>query len=132
MIKIKNLTKIFTLGDNKLIALNNLGFLVPSGQFLAITGISGSGKSTLCRQKLLTAQRLLVFDTISEYRRLSPPYPAITVCDLYDLMDYLTQNANKNFRLIFDPSDPEEVPVKPDQEPVKVDPTKDISVKVGE
>jgi putative ABC transport system ATP-binding protein len=50
MIKIKNLTKIFTLGDNKLIALNNLGFLVPSGQFLAITGISGSGKSTLLYQ----------------------------------------------------------------------------------
>lgn len=50
MIKVKNLTKIFTLGDNKLIALNNLGFLVPSGQFLAITGISGSGKSTLLYQ----------------------------------------------------------------------------------
>ncbi len=50
MIKIKNLTKIFTLGDNKLIALNNLSFLVPSGQFLAITGISGSGKSTLLYQ----------------------------------------------------------------------------------
>ncbi len=50
MIKIKNLTKIFTLGDNKLIALDNLSFLVPSGQFLAITGISGSGKSTLLYQ----------------------------------------------------------------------------------
>jgi len=50
MIKIKNLTKIFTLGDNKLIALNNLSFLVSSGQFLAITGISGSGKSTLLYQ----------------------------------------------------------------------------------
>ena len=50
MIKIKNLTKIFTLGENTLIAVNNLSFLVPSGQFLAITGISGSGKSTLLYQ----------------------------------------------------------------------------------
>jgi DNA segregation ATPase FtsK/SpoIIIE-like protein len=74
-----------------------------------LTGKSGSGKSTLCRQLLLTASRLLVFDTISEYRRLSPPFPALTICNVYDLMDYLTLNAHKNFRVIFDPADPEEV-----------------------
>jgi len=50
MIKINNLTKIFTIGDNKLTALNNISFSVPSGQFLAITGMSGSGKSTLLYQ----------------------------------------------------------------------------------
>lgn len=50
MIKINNLTKIFTIGDNTLTALNKISFSVPSGQFLAITGMSGSGKSTLLYQ----------------------------------------------------------------------------------
>jgi hypothetical protein len=74
-----------------------------------LTGKSGSGKSTLCRQLLLTAPRLLIFDTISEYRLLSPPYPALFIYDVYSLMDYLDKNANKPFRVIFDPPDPEEV-----------------------
>lgn len=50
MIKAKNLTKIFQSGDQKIIALNNLNFEVPNGQFLTITGKSGSGKSTLLYQ----------------------------------------------------------------------------------
>lgn len=50
MIKVNNLTKIFTIGDNTLTALNEISFSVPSGQFLAITGMSGSGKSTLLYQ----------------------------------------------------------------------------------
>jgi putative ABC transport system ATP-binding protein len=50
MIQAKNLTKIFESGDQKIIALNNLNFSVPEGQFLTITGKSGSGKSTLLYQ----------------------------------------------------------------------------------
>lgn len=50
MIKVKDLTKIFTIGDNTLTALKKVSFSVPSGQFLAITGMSGSGKSTLLYQ----------------------------------------------------------------------------------
>ncbi len=50
MIKIKNLTKVFKIGDNVLTALKNISFEVPSNQFLAITGMSGSGKSTLLYQ----------------------------------------------------------------------------------
>ena len=50
MIKVNNLTKIFTIGDNTLTALKKISFSVPSGQFLAITGMSGSGKSTLLYQ----------------------------------------------------------------------------------
>lgn len=50
MIKINDLTKIYTIGDLKFAALNKVSFSVPSGQFLAITGMSGSGKSTLLYQ----------------------------------------------------------------------------------
>src|SRR5680860_945994 len=50
MIKVNNLTKIFTIGDNTLTALKKISFSVPSDQFLAITGMSGSGKSTLLYQ----------------------------------------------------------------------------------
>jgi putative ABC transport system ATP-binding protein len=50
MIEAKNLTKIFQSGDSQIVALNNLSFSVPNGQFLTITGKSGSGKSTLLYQ----------------------------------------------------------------------------------
>lgn len=50
MIEAKNLTKIFQSGDQQIIALNNLSFSVPQGQFLTISGKSGSGKSTLLYQ----------------------------------------------------------------------------------
>lgn len=50
MIKIKGLTKIFQNGDQKIIAIDNLDFSVPAGQFLTISGKSGSGKSTLLYQ----------------------------------------------------------------------------------
>jgi len=50
MIEAKNLTKIFQSGDQQIIALNDVSFSVPQGQFLTITGKSGSGKSTLLYQ----------------------------------------------------------------------------------
>ena len=50
MLTVKNLLKKFQVADSELIALNNLSFDVPEGQFLAITGRSGSGKSTLLYQ----------------------------------------------------------------------------------
>ncbi len=50
MLEVKNLTKAFKSGDQRILAVNNLSFKVPAGQFLAITGKSGSGKSTLLYQ----------------------------------------------------------------------------------
>lgn len=50
MIQTKKLTKIYRTGAGEIIALNNVDFEVPTGQFVAITGRSGSGKSTLLYQ----------------------------------------------------------------------------------
>ena len=47
MLEVKNLTKAFSSGDNKVTAVNNVSFSIPSGQFASIIGKSGSGKSTL-------------------------------------------------------------------------------------
>lgn len=46
MLKIQNLTKVY---DDGTVALKDVSFEVPDGQFVAVIGLSGSGKSTLLR-----------------------------------------------------------------------------------
>ncbi len=50
MIQVENIKKVFQSGDQTIVAINDLTFTVPEGQFLTITGKSGSGKSTLLYQ----------------------------------------------------------------------------------
>ena len=46
MLEIRNLTKIY---DDGTVALKDVSFRVPDGEFLVVIGLSGSGKSTLLR-----------------------------------------------------------------------------------
>lgn len=47
LIEIKQLSKIYTFGNEKIIALDHISLTVDQGDFIAIIGPSGSGKSTL-------------------------------------------------------------------------------------
>jgi len=47
MIQITNLYKIYTMGNNKVTALNGINLHINLREFVAIVGPSGSGKSTL-------------------------------------------------------------------------------------
>jgi len=47
MIELKNISKIYYIGDVKVTALNDVSFTCEKGEFISIMGHSGSGKSTM-------------------------------------------------------------------------------------
>lgn len=47
MIRVENLRKVYKVGNEKVVALNNISVEIPKGEFCCIVGTSGSGKSTL-------------------------------------------------------------------------------------
>ncbi|MEI7792025.1 MAG: ABC transporter ATP-binding protein [Candidatus Berkelbacteria bacterium] len=47
MIELKNVSKVYELGGEKIFALDHVNLQVEKGEFIAIMGPSGSGKSTL-------------------------------------------------------------------------------------
>ena len=47
IIEVKNVTKIYKVGTEKVMALDNVSFTINKGDFCCLLGSSGSGKSTL-------------------------------------------------------------------------------------
>lgn len=50
IIQIRNLRKVYKVGVERVVALDNISFSIPAGQVCCIVGTSGSGKSTLLNQ----------------------------------------------------------------------------------
>ena len=50
-IEVKNVSQIYSVGNEPVNALTNISFAIEKGEFIAVTGPSGCGKSTLpaCR-----------------------------------------------------------------------------------
>ncbi|MFA5287200.1 MAG: hypothetical protein WC394_02890 [Candidatus Omnitrophota bacterium] len=72
-------------------------------------GKSRSGKSTLLQRMIEKEPRFIIFDTVSEYSKITPPFSAVFINDVHSLFDYLEANGNKaEMRVIFDPEDYEE------------------------
>lgn len=46
-IEVKNVSKIYSVGNEPVNALTNISFAIEKGEFIAVTGPSGCGKSTL-------------------------------------------------------------------------------------
>ncbi|ADH60081.1 ABC transporter related protein [Thermoanaerobacter mathranii subsp. mathranii str. A3] len=47
LIKVRNLTKIYKMGENEVKVLDGISFDIEKGEFVSIVGQSGSGKTTL-------------------------------------------------------------------------------------
>lgn len=47
IVEVKNLKKVYSLGESKVNAVNGINLSIDEGEFAAIVGASGSGKSTL-------------------------------------------------------------------------------------
>ena len=47
MIEMKDITKVYKMGEVSLEALKGISFTIQPGEFISIMGPSGSGKSTL-------------------------------------------------------------------------------------
>ena len=48
--RISNLSKVFKMGQEKVIALDNISLEVPEGDYVAIMGPSGSGKTVRLKE----------------------------------------------------------------------------------
>ncbi len=84
-----NLTKIYTVGDEEIVAVNNVSLSIQKGDFISIVGHSGSGKTTL----------LSMIGGILRPTSGRVLFEGVDICSLDD--DSLSDLRNQKFGFIF-------------------------------
>ena len=110
IVRVKGLRKVYRLGNEQVVALDELTFDISPGQICCIVGTSGSGKSTLLNQLagLEKPTKGSVFLCGKEISRMSENNLARFrqknvgfVFQSYNLMNYMTALENVSMPLIF-------------------------------
>ena len=110
IIDVRELRKVYRVGSEQVVALDNISLTIPSGQICCIVGTSGSGKSTLLNQ-LAGLEKPTRGSVIIDGRNI----PALTenqlarfrqknvgfVFQSYNLMPFMTALENVSMPLIF-------------------------------
>jgi putative ABC transport system ATP-binding protein len=116
IVQIKNVTKIYTLGANRIYALNKVSAKIEKGDFVTIMGSSGSGKSTLLNMlgclDLPTSGKVLINNTdlskldddgLTSLRRNNIGF----IFQQFNLIQTLTAVENVEIPMIFNGASPQ-------------------------
>nr|BDD44506.1 hypothetical protein 6 [Moraxellaceae bacterium] len=74
------------------------------GKRMAVIGKTGSGKSVYVQKLIAEMDRLVIFDPKRSYRKEAKKLRAYVAQDLGDLLETLRDNADKSFRVIYEPT----------------------------
>lgn len=116
VISVRDLYKIYKLGDERVRALNGVSFDIHKGEFVAIVGTSGSGKSTLLNmlaglEKPTRGEIVIAGEHIETYNeqelvRFRREHIGF-IFQAYNLMPTLNAIENTEFPLVFRGVSPE-------------------------
>ena len=110
IIEVKNLKKIYRMGNERIIAVDDVSFAIKRGEFCCIFGVSGSGKSTLLNlmagiEKITSGQitmkgrniRKMSERSLAKFRQNNLGF----VFQSYNLMNTMTALENVELPLVF-------------------------------
>ncbi|KXS41044.1 ABC transporter ATP-binding protein [Methanolobus zinderi] len=116
IVELRDVTKIYTLGKNKIYALNKVNISIEEGDFVTIMGSSGSGKSTLLNMvgclDLPTSGKILINGTdisklddngLTSIRRNNIGF----IFQQFNLIQTLTALENVEMPMLFNGTSPE-------------------------